>query len=105
MLMTPGLRADSFRTSRPHNIAMGISKFDSFDRLDLAFASVNGHKLEATILTPEKLQEKASGIYPVLVYWHGGGFIVGHRMYEPWWSNWQVASTTAFTVYEHRTKS
>jgi hypothetical protein len=29
-------------------------------------------------------------MYPVLVYWHGGGFIVGHRMYEPWWSNWQV---------------
>jgi acetyl esterase/lipase len=69
---------------------MGKSKFSSFDKLDLAFASINGHKLEATILTPKKLQEKASGIYPVLVYWHGGGFVVGHRMYEPWWSNWQV---------------
>jgi hypothetical protein len=69
---------------------MEKSKFDPFDRLDLAFASVNGHALEASILTPKTLQEKASGTYPVLVYWHGGGFIVGHRLYEPWWSNWQV---------------
>src|SRR5256885_5093150 len=83
---------------------MGKSKFDSFDRLDLAFASVDGHKLEATVLTPKKLQEKANGIYPVLVYWHGGGFVVGHRMYEPWWSNWQVTSTAAFTIYEHMTE-
>ena len=68
------------------------SKFDGFERNDLVYNIVAGHNLLASILTPKKLaKERHSGTHanvPVLVYWHGGGFIVGDRMYEPWWSSW-----------------
>ena len=68
------------------------SKFDGFERNDLIYNIVDGHDLLASILTPKKLaKERHSGTHanvPVLVYWHGGGFIVGDRMYEPWWSSW-----------------
>ena len=60
------------------------SKFDLFDKVDLTFNYVNDHPLEATILIPQILQSKPQADYPVLVNWHGGGFVVGHRMYEGW---------------------
>ena len=64
------------------------SKFNLFDRVDLTFTYVNGHPLEATILIPKTLQSKPQADYPVLVNWHGGGFVVGHRMYEGWYPPW-----------------
>ena len=27
---------------------------------------------------------------PVLIFFHGGGFIVGSRLYEPWWPLWLI---------------
>lgn len=67
---------------------MSSSKFDPFDRLDLTYKTINGHPLQATILTPKTLRSKPAAAYPTLVNWHGGGFVVGHRMYEPWFSPW-----------------
>ena len=67
---------------------MSASIFDAFDRVDLTYKTVNDHPLEATILIPKTLQSKPSAEYPVLVHWHGGGFVVGHRMYEPWFAPW-----------------
>lgn len=64
------------------------SKFDLFDKVDLTFNYVNDHPLEATILIPQVLQSKPQADYPVLVNWHGGGFVVGHRMYEGWLPPW-----------------
>jgi acetyl esterase/lipase len=68
------------------------SKFDGFERTDLVYSTVAGHDLWASVLKPQKLaNSKSCGNHnsvPVLVYWHGGGFIVGDRMYEPWWSTW-----------------
>jgi acetyl esterase/lipase len=36
----------------------------------------------------EERRRGAHVTVPVLVYWHGGGFIVGYRLYEPWWPDW-----------------
>jgi len=67
---------------------MSTSKFEPFERVDLTFKTVNNQSLEATVLVPKTLKEKPKGKYPVLVNWHGGGFVVGHRMYEGWFSPW-----------------
>ena len=67
---------------------MASSKFDSYDRIDLTYAISNDHPLEATILVPKILLSKPKAEYPTLVYWHGGGFVVGHRMYEGWFPPW-----------------
>ncbi|KAH6649116.1 putative polyketide synthase [Truncatella angustata] len=70
------------------------SKFDEFRRLDLVYGTVACHSLWTSILTPKGLVKErhgGSGIpthIPVLVFWHGGGFIVGDRLYEPWWPGW-----------------
>ena len=64
------------------------SKFDLFDKVDLTFKYVNDHPLEATILIPQILQSRPQADYPILVNWHGGGFVVGHRMYEGWYPPW-----------------
>lgn len=68
------------------------SKFASFERVDFAYSKVGDHDLIASVLTPKKVQEEAQRLLPVLVFWHGGGFVIGHRLYEPWWSDWSVAT-------------
>lgn len=67
---------------------MATSKFDAFDRHDLTYKVVNGHPIQTTVLIPKALRTKPSGLCPVIVHWHGGGFIVGHRMYEGWFASW-----------------
>ncbi|OCK74973.1 putative polyketide synthase [Lepidopterella palustris CBS 459.81] len=66
------------------------SKFDAFDRIDLVYHVVHDHPLQASILTPKELSGQSSKQLPVVVFWHGGGFIVGDRLYEPWWSEWLI---------------
>lgn len=65
-------------------------KFSAFSKRDIAYSSINGHDIFATVLTPTKLQDQPSAPRPVLVHWHGGGFVVGHRTYGPWWPLWSV---------------
>jgi hypothetical protein len=69
------------------------SKFESFERADFAYSKVGDHDLVASVLTPKKVQEEAQRQVPVLVFWHGGGFVIGDRLYEPWWSDWSVTMT------------
>lgn len=68
-----------------------MSRFAPFTRIDLPYRIINGVFLEATILitvsisTSPRTHDKK---HPVMVRWHGGGFVVGHRMYEPWFAQW-----------------
>lgn len=66
------------------------SKFEQFEREDFTYSQIGGHPLIASVLTPKKLQERPQRQVPVLVFWHGGGFVIGDRLYEPWWSDWSV---------------
>ncbi|KAL2065355.1 hypothetical protein VTL71DRAFT_3025 [Oculimacula yallundae] len=63
-------------------------RLGGYDKLDLTYKVINETSLQATILTPKVLQSQPSGSYPTLVRWHGGGFIVGHRLYEGWFALW-----------------
>lgn len=71
---------------------MHDKKFAGFSRRDLVYSCINGHDLLVTVMTPEVLQERPLSQYPVLIHWHGGGFITGHRAYAPWWPDWSVYS-------------
>ncbi|KAL1872683.1 hypothetical protein Daus18300_004229 [Diaporthe australafricana] len=68
-----------------------MSRFAPFTRIDLPYRVFHGIPLETTILVPlsicnsPKAHDKK---HPVIVRWHGGGFVVGHRMYEPWFAQW-----------------
>ena len=66
------------------------SKFSSFERADFVFSRVGDDPLAASVLRPKKVSENVVRQLPVLVFWHGGGFVVGNRVYEPWWSDWSV---------------
>ena len=69
---------------------MPSSKLESFDRVDFDFKNIHGHGLKTSILVPRKLQSKPRESYPTIVNWHGGGFIVGDRLYEGWLPMWWV---------------
>ncbi|KAK8017707.1 hypothetical protein PG993_014033 [Apiospora rasikravindrae] len=45
---------------------MALGKLTSFDKLDVAYATVNGQPLQATVLTPRSLREKPPGSTPSL---------------------------------------
>ncbi|KAL4874705.1 Alpha/Beta hydrolase protein [Aspergillus karnatakaensis] len=62
------------------------SKFEVFDRKDLVYSTVADHPIQVSVFTPN--DAPATDSAPVLVYWHGGGFIVGDRLYEGWWPDW-----------------
>lgn len=69
------------------------NKFDAFNKKDLVYTTVEEHQIWASIFTPRTATDETSPkrsptTAPVLVYWHGGGFIVGDRLYEPWWPWW-----------------
>lgn len=66
------------------------SKFSSFERADFEYCKVRDHPLTVSVWTPKNVQEESQRQVPVVVFWHGGGFVVGHRLYEPWWSHWSV---------------
>lgn len=68
-----------------------MSRFAPFKRIDVPYRIINGVPLEATILIPLRIFNSPSARlrkHSVMVRWHGGGFIVGHRMYEPWFAQW-----------------
>ena len=68
-----------------------MSRFAPFQRFDVPYCTVNNIPLEATILIPHTIASKSPSNpekHPVMIRWHGGGFITGHRMYEPWFARW-----------------
>ncbi|KAK4185844.1 Alpha/Beta hydrolase protein [Podospora australis] len=66
------------------------SKFHAFSREDYVYSTVEGHDLWTSVWSPTKTANTTNDLRtaPVLVFWHGGGFIVGDRLYEPWWPTW-----------------
>lgn len=64
------------------------SKFAAFNIIDVAYktlyknsTTLKGPPVPASILLPKSAKP---GKHPVMVRWHGGCFITGHRMYPDW---------------------
>ncbi|KAL4906189.1 Alpha/Beta hydrolase protein [Aspergillus multicolor] len=68
-----------------------MGKFSDFNRRDIVYTTVAAHPIEVSIFTPKTATNAPADepqSAPVLVYWHGGGFIVGDRLYKGWWPDW-----------------
>ena len=68
-----------------------MSRFAPFTRIDLPYRTINDVPLKVTILIPSSISTSPKTLekkHPLMVRWHGGGFVVGHRMYEPWFAHW-----------------
>lgn len=63
-----------------------FAPFNIFD--DVVFKVVDGVSLKAAILVPRTLKRMTGKKCPLMVHWHGGGFTMGHRLYEPWIAKW-----------------
>lgn len=71
MTATPQIPAD-----------MAVSpKFAAFNLVDFNYKEVNGTAVPASILIPKDIKP---GAHPVLVRWHGGCLITGHRFFPEW---------------------
>ncbi|EME41519.1 hypothetical protein DOTSEDRAFT_90348 [Dothistroma septosporum NZE10] len=72
------------------------SCFDDYEIEDIEYSRIKGHPLIASVLKPKSLLDGSCtpGRLPVLVFWHGGGFVVGHRLHEAWWPDWLIEYAT-----------
>lgn len=55
------------------------AQLDAFIRQEVSYKQLAGH--EASILLPKDVHQ---GICPLIVRWHGGGLVNGHRLYTEW---------------------
>ena len=67
-------------TQIPADMAVS-SRFSDFNVVDVNYKEVNGTLIPASILIPKDIKP---GKHPILVRWHGGCLITGHRMYPEW---------------------
>lgn len=51
-----------------------FSQNNTSEKIVFTYKSVKGHDIKANIFLP-----KSIGLHPVLIYFHGGGFIFGNR--------------------------
>lgn len=64
------------------------AKFGAFDEIEVAYKTVSGTPLETSILIPKNAQNREC---PVLVHFHGGGLMVGDKLFAPWFPLWLAA--------------
>ncbi|KAK5174959.1 uncharacterized protein LTR77_000095 [Saxophila tyrrhenica] len=73
-------------TPLPADVAVA-PKFAAFDVVDINYKEVNGVQIPASVLVPKNIKP---GKHPLLVRWHGGCLIAGHRMYPDWFPTWII---------------
>ncbi|KAJ5813159.1 alpha/beta-hydrolase [Penicillium robsamsonii] len=66
---------------------MDSNKLKSFEHLELVYKQVNGHDIKTSVLMPKN---GITGSLPVLVHFHGGGLVMGDKLFLPWWANWLI---------------
>lgn len=57
------------------------AQLDAFIRQDVSYKQLAGHNFQASILVPKYVRQ---GTCPLIVRWHGGGLVNGHRLYTEW---------------------
>jgi cephalosporin-C deacetylase-like acetyl esterase len=69
-------------TSEPIPADAAVSlKYAAFDLVDVNYKEAKGVPIPASILVPKNVKP---GKHPVLVRWHGGCLITGHRLFPEW---------------------
>lgn len=63
------------------------SKYSAFRISDFTYKTVNETPLLASVLVPKELKPE-SGPRPILVHFHGGGLVLGDKLYEEWFPLW-----------------
>ncbi|QIW96716.1 hypothetical protein AMS68_002234 [Peltaster fructicola] len=66
------------------------AKYAGFEIIDVAYKRVTGTDVPASILLPKGLK---AGRTPVTVHWHGGGLVVGQRLFPDWYADWVLDLT------------
>ncbi|KAI5193523.1 alpha/beta-hydrolase [Aureobasidium subglaciale] len=61
-----------------------FSPFNVFD--DIVYKTVDNAAIKAAVLVPKSLKPGVKA--PCIVHWHGGGFMTGNRLFEPWFALW-----------------
>jgi acetyl esterase/lipase len=64
-----------------------IARLGACSLKDATYKTINGHSLLASIVVPRGL---APGKHPLVVRWHGGGLVNGHRLYTPWIAQYMI---------------
>lgn len=57
------------------------AQLDAFRRQEVSYKQLDGHDFQASILVPKDVRQ---GTCPLIVRWHGGGLVNGHRLYTEW---------------------
>ena len=60
------------------------TKLKAFDAFETVYKEVRGHQFGVTVFVPKLARGRA----PVMVRWHGGGLVTGHRKFEDWFPRW-----------------
>lgn len=70
----------------PHSYAQApggcnLDRLADFDLKDMVYKRIDGHKIQASVLVQK---HSHPGKRPVIVRWHGGGLVNGHRLFAQW---------------------
>ncbi|KAF5016227.1 hypothetical protein F66182_12161, partial [Fusarium sp. NRRL 66182] len=68
-------------------MAIELDRFRNFTRTDYVYKEIDHIPLYATVLLPKQVP---SGPRPVMIHFHGGGLVMGDRMYPDWFALWQL---------------
>ncbi|KAH8591248.1 Alpha/Beta hydrolase protein [Bisporella sp. PMI_857] len=61
------------------------SKFGAFNQFESVYKTIGDTPLKTSILIPKNATNKK---FPVLVHFHGGGLMVGDKLFAPWFPMW-----------------
>lgn len=70
------------------------SAFPAFQVTNTSYKSVQGVPIPTSLLIPKTLQPSRHR-HPVIVRWHGGCFITGHRLLPRWFGRWFLEEALA----------
>ncbi|KAH8434974.1 alpha/beta hydrolase family protein [Aspergillus melleus] len=63
-------------------------KFDPFNIISATYKSVSQHDIAVNVLVPKNITYP--GKYPVIIRFHGGGFVTGSSLFPDWFPRWQA---------------
>ncbi|KAJ7583866.1 Alpha/Beta hydrolase protein [Mycena floridula] len=66
---------------------MALEKFAPFNIFTATYKIVHDHEIQADILVPKSISPAKC---PVIVRFHGGGLVLGARLFPDWFAQWAI---------------